>query len=262
MKKTIKEFIAIGDGAGRFDEMMELISLFPKCHVICVGDPNDRGPKSRQIIEYFMGDQENRTLIQSNHSHLMIDFYENLGTYHPCDPFANGFETTVKSYGLELPKKLVSDCRIIVRGLYSEWFLKEVISEVEVWRKNIKDFIPQSHIDFLKTCPMYLETDDTIITHAAINPTLPLPVSDIMPLGTKYNARAVDFLWNVGSTRRRNKFQIHGHASYKRCMELADSRGLYGMNVDSSKGDVLSAIHWPSEDIKSVPYKSMSKDLK
>jgi hypothetical protein len=45
------------------------------------------------------------------------------------------------------------------------------------------------------------------------------------------------------------KFQVHGHNSRRRALELTDSEGIYGFNLDSSSGKKLTGLHWPTMEI-------------
>ena len=244
----MKEFIAIGDIAGRFTEMEQLIKLCPaNIHIVSLGDPNDRGYDSRKVIEFFMADTTNRTLIQSNHAHMMIDFWENNNEYDEYIFLANGGITTALSYQVAISDELEKNVMMIMFGYYSQAILDATIEMIVDVRIEFISKVPKEHIEFLKSCPLYVETDDVIMTHAPINPTFPLE-TDIK------SKRGLAFVWNRGGTRRRDKFQIHGHMANKSVVELKDRKGLYGLNVDSSRGDILSAVHWPSMQIFSVPY--------
>ena len=85
----------IGDIAGRFDELMLLLAKMPEADkVILVGDMVDRGPKSKEVIEWAMNNP-NVIAIKGNHEDMMVDFCEDgkwiieyieeLGSFNPED---------------------------------------------------------------------------------------------------------------------------------------------------------------------------------
>ena len=244
----MKEFIAIGDIAGRFTELEQLLALCPKdVHIISLGDPNDRGKDSRKVIEFFMADKVNRTLIQSNHGHMMIDFWKNDGEYDDDIFLVNGGVDTCKSYGVTISAEFERNLAMKWSGYFNDQMNEKFSFQIEDIRIEFITKVPKEHIDFLAACPLTVETDDVIMSHAPINPTFPIETD----IKTK---RGVAFIWNRGGTRRRDKIQLHGHMAHKTVQYLKDSNGLYGINMDTSSGEQLSAIHWPSQQIFSVPY--------
>lgn len=246
----MKEFIAIGDIAGRFTELMQLIDLAcPRrdMPIICLGDPNDRGKDSRKVIEFFMEDPVNRKIIQSNHAHMMIDFWENDGEYDDYIFLGNGGVETAESYGVIITDEFKKNLAYICSGYYTNPILEAFLIQIIDIRIEFIAKVPKEHIEYLKSCPMFIETDEAIMTHAPINPTLPLETDTS-------SKRGVAFIWNRGGTRRMDKFQIHGHDAHKSAVELKDKQGAYGIDLDSSLGEQLTAMHWPSMKLTSVPY--------
>jgi hypothetical protein len=240
-----KPFIVIGDVAGRYDEMLELIkALDPKdeYRVICVGDPVDRGPQSKQVVEFFLQNQDRHILIQSNHGLMFIDWVEKYGRY-PIDcnfsPFLlNGGYSTLLSYGVTN-----EDSMVLARTK-----------------------IPVNHIDFLKNNPMYVRGDKFIITHAPLNPTMPIvdsmtwgPITDLN-FAKKFEEER--FLWNRSDkiNRKLDLFQIHGHMAKKNIYMYRESDKIIGLNVDTSLGNKLSGVLFNPVDCTVL--KSASVDYK
>lgn len=123
----------IGDIAGRFDELMLLLNKMPEADlVLSVGDMIDRGPKSRQVLEYFM-DTSNTEAIFGNHEEMMVN-YVKYG--QGMDWLRNGGFHTLNSF-----KKNPDD-------------------------KNVD--IPADYIEWLEKRPLYFETDDLVVSHAPI----------------------------------------------------------------------------------------------
>lgn len=117
----------IGDIAGRFDELMLLLPRMPKADkIILVGDLIDRGPKSREVIEWAMNNSEVIT-IKGNHEHMMVDCYLNTGIYAPRIWEENGGDKTQESYD---------------------------------------QYIPESHIYWMKDLPIFFEDEGLYVSHA------------------------------------------------------------------------------------------------
>lgn len=58
---------------GRFDEFLKLIDKMPPADLIlAVGDLIDRGPKSRQVISWFMGNSDKAEALYGNHEDFMV----------------------------------------------------------------------------------------------------------------------------------------------------------------------------------------------
>jgi len=65
----------IGDVGGQFDALISLYAKAPKADkTILVGDLNDRGTKSRQVIEWAI-QEPNVITLHSNHGDMFVDYY-------------------------------------------------------------------------------------------------------------------------------------------------------------------------------------------
>ncbi|MEP5762183.1 MAG: metallophosphoesterase family protein [Litoreibacter sp.] len=190
---------AIGDIHGHLDQLDRALALVEAdggrdAHIVFLGDYTDRGPNSRGVIERLMGglDQgRNWTCIKGNHDrmfewfvrpeprqelHLPIDLtwhHERLGGL-----------TTLASYGVDVTgRPRLSD-------VHKEALLK----------------VPSSHIDFLKTCQLSLETTEYFFAHAGIRPGVSLS-----------NQTENDLLWIrqgfVDDTTIHPKIIVHGHTA-------------------------------------------------
>ena len=84
--------IVIGDVHGEYDLLMKLISILPQTERICfVGDLIDRGPKSKEVIEFI---RKNKYFsVYGNHECMATN-----ELYHETW-FMNGAMPTVQSYG-------------------------------------------------------------------------------------------------------------------------------------------------------------------
>lgn len=130
----------IGDIAGRYDELMELVYIIPKDQeIVLVGDLNDRGPKSKEVIEWAMT-TPNVITLDSNHGHMFVDYYNGCEQYDPGDFIFNGGYDTLLSYGISPNYASI---------------------ELEM-KKNV----PYSHIDFLNKALISYEKDNVFVSHA------------------------------------------------------------------------------------------------
>lgn len=209
----MKTINIIGDIAGRYDEFLELVAKMPEADLlVAVGDLVDRGPKSREVIQWFMDNRDKAIALYGNHEDLMVDGYERgqLPNW-----FRNGGGWTVKSYAPDLPNE---DLRV--------------------------SMINKEHIEFLKTLPMYYETDDLILTHA--------PITSLKQVPADPYERDYFFIWNRYEPHKPlGKFSIHGHNGKFREHKFGDGT-IIGICIDDSHHCNLSGIHWPSREIFTV----------
>jgi serine/threonine protein phosphatase 1 len=106
MSKTF----AIADLHGRFDLLTrafaEIEVYNPKPHkIVLLGDYIDRGPESRQVVEYLMRCNPNVVCLKGNHEDMMVETIT-----APLDPgwwVGNGGAQTLVSYGGVIPPKHV-----------------------------------------------------------------------------------------------------------------------------------------------------------
>ena len=102
----------------------------------------------------------------------------------------------------------------------------------------------------MENLPLVHSDGELIVSHAAINPVLGIEGS--MEIGRdawSFSLRNC-VLWNPGKARRLKDFyQVHGHMAHKSAMPLKDKNGEFGYNLDSSSGQVLTGMHWPSKEL-------------
>lgn len=121
----------IGDIAGRFDEFQLLLEKMPEADLILsVGDMIDRGPKSKEVLEFFMN-TPNTEAIYGNHEDMMVEGTKGVqGNMW----MRNGGGVTIKQF-------MEPDGSIL---------------------------IPVEIIEWLEKRPMYFQTDDLFVSHAPI----------------------------------------------------------------------------------------------
>jgi len=127
--------IAVGDVHGclaAFDAVLAAMDLEPSDSLILLGDFVDRGPDSAGVIDRLIELRERCFLfaIQGNHDELMLEVVEE-STWKLGHWFMYGGEQTMRSYGTDK----VSD-------------------------------IPKEHVEFLRSCVPFCETEHHFFTHA------------------------------------------------------------------------------------------------
>ena len=235
----------IGDIAGQYDTLITLLNKMPKgATPISLGDTIDRGPKSRQVLEFFA---KNGLEIFSNHCHMMLDHLTNGGYYEPgLWLYYNGGVETMKSFGPE---------------------------DSEDWDIDWNDVdVDQSYIDYLKSLPLYLELEGNdrypggaFLSHAPRRPDVALSL--VCELGDGFWRPSGKFgnfnmdstlIWNRGNPREiSGVFQIHGHNSSKKIGWYGGPEKPWGVNLDTSRArepQVLTGMHWPSMEVFQQEY--------
>jgi hypothetical protein len=217
----MNEYNFIGDIAGQYNALILLLKKMPDAMPFSVGDKNDRGPKSRDVINFF----KDKKSILGNHEHMMIDYY--LSKTSP------GY-TSYYEY-----------------NLWPDWngggsTLDNYLGEEDKFKEDI---------EYLMTLPLYHEEENLIVTHAPINPSITFKM--FLDIGTSASDTRCDtsVLWNRGGTRPiKGKFQIHGHNAKKTHEFYIKDNNCYGVNLDSSRGKILTGLHWPSMKIYTQEY--------
>jgi len=253
--------IVIGDIAGQYETLKELVSLVPNRYILSLGDMVDRGPDSKSVISFF----KKHKAILGNHEHMMIDAWETskflfenginsknfskekLGKYRPYYNLGlwleyNGGGHTLNSY--------VPGCASIANKQCDNF--KELLFDVH-------KIIPEEDILWLKSLPKFYEYNNYLMTHAPIAKKQSL--QDVCDLGEGFyytSSRKSDrsVLWNITSPVRKEKVQVFGHISYEDVLLFNEQypNGIrktktdlpisvfYAFGIDTSKNNVLTAM--------------------
>jgi serine/threonine protein phosphatase 1 len=139
--------IAIGDIHGCIKTLKflleELIHLSGNDRIYLVGDLIDRGPSSRDVLDYLITlgrEGYNIKPVRGNHEDMFLKALENASFIDNW--YANGAEQTLRSF--HVPKNLI-------------------------YRYECLELIPEIYINFLKSFPYFYDLGDHIIVHAGIN---------------------------------------------------------------------------------------------
>ena len=171
------KFNIIGDIAGRYNELIKLLSIMPPCDkIILVGDLVDRGPDSKKVVELAMKGEYNGVpivTIKGNHEDMFVGMYETQAIGFP----QNGQQATLKSYG-------VTDA----------------------------GDLPESHVEWMNSLPLCFRSEGLFVSHAPwVSPKLPETPEDLEDLNYGYEQM---ILWNRNSPLEvPGMFQVFGHNS-------------------------------------------------
>lgn len=156
---------AIGDVHGRFDLLQAIAgkiradiesSPADRAVEIFVGDYIDRGPQSRDVVDWLidvppLGDE--RICLLGNHEDLLLAALADPGGL--TNWLFNGGDATLASYGVrELPRT------------------------ADAMREACIDAIPQSHRLFFESLPRTVTFGSYLFVHAGVDPSRPLHDQD------------------------------------------------------------------------------------
>ena len=136
---TDKDIFIIGDVHGCYKTLRALINKLPKdSTIIFTGDLIDRGPKSKETVEYIIDNQFFSVLGNHDREFCFID-QENEG------------------------KPIIRDY------MYGDWGIVETIKS---YQKNFNEELYKKHIDFLSSLPLFIEVEgtDLIVSHSLLHP--------------------------------------------------------------------------------------------
>lgn len=193
-------YYTIADLHGRYDLLIKAVEAIEydsansmDTRIITLGDYIDRGPQSKEIIEYLINRGINWTCLQGNHEAMMVETIRK-----PLDPdwwLGNGGNTTMKSYGSEVK----------VSPYYG-------IPPVG-WDPHV---VYPSHVDWIANLPLYYETEKHVFVHAGV----PQPEGSLEEQ-SKYTGshgeREMQWMLHYkGETGNyKGKMIVHGHHQFR-----------------------------------------------
>ena len=173
--------------------------------IIMLGDYIDRGPHSRRVVEHLMAPPPRdfqRVCLVGNHEVallLYLDGYLSRETW-----LGYGGRETLFSYGVD-PDRLAS--------LYGSSDRTDA---------HIREVIPAGHVDFLRSLPAMVCSDQFVFVHAGIRPGIALEAQDE---GDLLNIREEFFQ----AAHRLDRWVVHGHT-------IVDVPKLAGRRLDIDTG--------------------------
>ncbi len=185
---------AVGDVHGRLDLLQEMaakirqdLEATPAAQSleIYLGDYVDRGPQSRQVIDWLMDappSAERRICLMGNHEEMFLNAVAESASQEALSNWLfNGGDATLVSYGIDaLP-----------------------VSPT-VQQAAFVSTIPERHLTFLRNLPRRVDFGSYLFVHAGINPERPLDdqdPQDLVWIREPFHSSTVDF----------RRIVVHGH---------------------------------------------------
>lgn len=219
----------IGDVAGQHKTLLALVKKMPAAPIALLGDLIDRGPRSREVVAWAK--ESAAVVLKGNHEHMMVHFalrrfhaeYRESETW-----FLNGGDSTVRSY------YRTHDSQKRLRDLKFDE-IREHLKEDALW---------------LDALPIEFEQPGLYLSHAPV------------PGQWRHRLKQItefDRIWNryQPSSPWEGKFFVHGHNSRKYPLFYGgqqDKSQAYGANIDTSNGNTLTGLHWPSMEVFNQEY--------
>jgi len=185
---------SIGDIHGRLDLLEELHEMIladaagydGSKAVVYLGDYIDRGSQSAQVLDLLIAqtlDGFETIHLAGNHEHSMLEFLVN--PWETAAWLTYGGRLALLSYGIG-PGSLMRR------------------QDIEDLRDQLQEKLPQSHLEFLRACPLLHTEGDYCFVHAGIRPGVPLDAQE-----------KSDLLWIrdefTHSREMHSHVVVHGH---------------------------------------------------
>lgn len=256
--------LVIGDISGyktAFDRLVAKATGISR--IVALGDITDRGPESRQMIEFFMNNPQHKCLM-GNHEHMMIKSFEEvmLGKKSPYFLiywiYINGGKETLESYGIIVPD--IGLTKKELQNMFHEQRKTLMKStEIELLCSQFHK-IPVEHIEFLKTLPLFIETDKDFYSHASIKNWNRPQLFHYNEFEKSESLLDIGCLWNRSlpdKIRPDGKLYIYGHQNkdkvlahsnkhpvgkYVDELELTLPAGTWSACIDTVKAGYLTAL--------------------
>lgn len=190
----------VGDIHGQLDDLERVLALIVEdggaaARIVFLGDYVDRGPDSKGVVQRLMEGTETFgwTCLKGNHDRYLTRFYDHVADFDPntrtglswLNPILGG-DKTLLSYGVDAAEGM----------------------DLTPMHSAAQAAVPVSHIEFLRTRPIYHETEHLICVHAGLRPGIALPMQ-----------KEDDLLWIrdgfLDHTGDFGKLVVHGHTALK-----------------------------------------------
>lgn len=194
-------YYVIADLHGRLDLLEEAFTIITadakdaEYKIVTLGDYIDRGPMSKQVIATLMncqnGSQMGNQLVclKGNHEAMAVESISSLPNINWW--ISNGGRETIKSYGFD-----------VVNGFSFDQHYGVLMPQ---------GVIPDEHVKWMASLPLYLETEKQVFVHAGI------PQSQ-MALPPKNPQRAEEMMWMIYDRNDgrgwKDKHVVHGHHQF------------------------------------------------
>jgi len=205
-----KKIFAVGDIHGCYDKLAAMMKILPWNRdagdlLLFIGDYIDRGPKSREVVEYLVKLKKaggDFVFLKGNHEKMLLDYY--IQQKDQMLYVANGGAETIASY--------------VEGGIGRKAFV-----------------LPEDHLEFLLSLKLYFETDDYIFVHAGLRDGVALDdqtEEDLLWIREEFIYSAYDW----------NKRVIFGHTALETPFVTP---GKIGIDTGAVYGNKLTAVELP-----------------
>ena len=146
----------VGDIAGNYKTLLALLAKMPDHEVVSLGDVIDRGPRSKECLQWFIDNKQQ--VVLSNHDHMMFDLWKSMK-----DPAYVPWYSQNRWHGLRniwLDNGGYSTFRSYLKNPPTGYMTSDRV------RRYITRVVPEAHISFIESFPEKIETDTHIFTHA------------------------------------------------------------------------------------------------
>ena len=204
---------AVGDIHGCYDQLVELVNMIDsdaqgrEYKIIFLGDYIDRGPKSKQVIDYLMElDKGKHIFLKGNHEDMLVNAIVTESSIYLVDlHLNNGGKETAQSYGIDVSQY---DCNEI-RPTQTKQFLIDY--------KKALGF----HLEWIKSLKLYYVENNYVFVHAGIHPLRSMEEQDEQTLLWTRKLKEIDFYGY--------KYKVvHGHTAILK-PEVTNTR----INIDT-----------------------------
>ena len=208
----------IGDVHGCFHTLKSLLAKLPRdADLIFVGDLCDKGNYSRDVIDFVI--EGGYACVKGNHEHLMETYLEDAILHDKHSPWSSdkryGGLVTLQSYEGDHEKML-------------------------------------SHLEWIKTLPMYLQIDHYFITHG-----FALPYYEHRNNPVYYNDYLLNRYEKGMQVDNEEVINIFGHCVFE---EVVQGENFYGIDTGCSYGKKLTALQLGSMQTIQEPMHSKDSD--
>ena len=205
---------AVGDIHGCYRKLVSLMERLPldaaTDFLIFLGDYINRGPESREVIEYLLEvgrKVQNTVFLMGNHEYALLEYY--------------------RTGNLDYLRMLRTMC--VEETLTS-------YSNSAVHSLGDLSFLPREHIRFLESLRLYFRLEGYLFIHAG---TIPGEDIDRCPPDRLLTVREI-FLHNEKAS---DEITVFGHTPFETPLV---TRNKIGIDTGAAHGNLLTAVELPS----------------
>jgi serine/threonine protein phosphatase 1 len=235
----MKRYYAIGDIHGMLSKLEALLDMIPmdteRDTLVLLGDYLDQGPEPAAVVQRIIDLRAcgcNVVALKGNHEAVFLDLLEGKYDYWLYrDGFGGAPTLRDYSYHMNFLYRKGVGARPDLNGFFHH-------EDADGHRLAV----PLPHLDFLRSLPLYHETDDFIFVHAGLAPSVPLA-----------EQREEDLLWIreefLHSNASFGKVVVHGHTPVDK-PEITGTR--IGIDTGAGYGGKLTCVRLPDLELYSV----------